>query len=158
MKKAFVWLVVFAVIIAIVYSFTTSREAGESALMQNSANIIADDTRDFGDDGEEGGSVKPGAELIVSESIVSKWVSIDDTKFTREFRADGSITDTHNGTEVLTGSWKAVAKADGAVYIEVLEPGSHGEPLTFKLTKLTPEELELVYMDRGGVLRFTRVK
>jgi len=47
---------------------------------------------------------------------------------------------------------------DNAVYIQMTMTGTQADTLNFKLTKLTPEELELVYMERGGVLRFKRVQ
>ncbi|MBI2613080.1 hypothetical protein HYW59_04755, partial [Candidatus Kaiserbacteria bacterium] len=44
------------------------------------------------------------------------------------------------------------------VYIQMTMQGTQGDTLNFSLNKLTPEELELTYMDRGGVLRFKSVQ
>ena len=104
----------------------------------------------------------------MSESIVGKWQSVDDEKFTREFKADGTAVDRYDNESASSGTWKVFTKedpaevlfpiADDAVYIQMTMQGTQADKLNFKLAKLTPEELELVYMDRGGVLRFRRVQ
>ena len=127
------------------------------------------ETRDFGDDGDEGGSVKPNADLVVRESIVGKWQSQDDKDFVREFKTGGKVTDWYNNEEVLNGTFKvftsvnppasvpqAMVLVENRVYIQITEPS--GETYHFRLEKLTPEELELTYLDRGGVLHFRMVK
>ncbi|KKW46653.1 hypothetical protein A3C21_01570 [Candidatus Kaiserbacteria bacterium RIFCSPHIGHO2_02_FULL_59_21] len=121
----------------------------------------------WGDAGEGGGE-KQDVGLIVSESIVGKWQSVDDEKFTREFKADGTAVDRYDNESASSGTWKVFTKedpaevlfpiADDAVYIQMTMQGTQADKLNFKLAKLTPEELELVYMDRGGVLRFRRVQ
>src|SRR3989344_4080302 len=121
----------------------------------------------WGDSGE-GGGVKQDVVLIVSESIVGKWRSIDDAKFTREFKADGTAVDLYDNKDASGATWKAFTKEaplsvsfpleDSAVYIQMTMQGTQGDTLNFKLVKLTPEELELIYMDRGGTLRFRSVQ
>lgn len=121
----------------------------------------------WGDAGE-GGGVKQDVVLIVSESIVGKWQSVDDVKFTREFKADGTAVDMYDNKNATSGTWKAFSKEapfsvlfpleDGAVYIQMTMQGTQADTLNFKLVKLTPEELELIYMDRGGTLRFVSVR
>ena len=122
----------------------------------------------WGDAGE-GGGVKQDAVLIVSESIVGKWQSVDDTKFTREFKAGGVVEDRYENKVVSSGLWVAFEKGINApevpyplegdvVYIQMTMSGTQADTLNFKLTKLTPEELELIYMDRGGVLKFKLVQ
>jgi len=120
----------------------------------------------FGDAGE-GGSIQPDVTLVVSESIVGKWKSSTDP-FVREFKEGGSVVDMYDGEEKSEGTWKVFTKEKpvmvsfpletGAVYIQLTMQGLQGEVLNFKLNKLTPDELELTYMDRGGVLRFTAVQ
>lgn len=120
----------------------------------------------FGDAGE-GGGAKQDVSLIVSESIVGKWKSTSDAKFTREFKDNGTMIDYYDGKAVSTGSFKVFTSAlplkvsfpieTNAVYIQSTMTGSQSDTLNFKLGKLTPEELELIYMDRGGVNVFTRV-
>src|SRR3989344_2822598 len=121
----------------------------------------------WGDSGE-GGGVKQDVVLVVSESIVGKWRSIDDAKFTREFKADGTAVDLYDNKDASGATWKAFTKEaplsvsfpleDSAVYIQMTMQGTQGDTLNFKLVKLTPEELELIYMDRGGTLRFRSVQ
>ena len=107
---------------------------------------------------------------IVSASIVGKWQSTDDAKFVREFKVDGKVTDRYENKTVTSGAWQvftkdkplsvavAFALETDTAYLQIAESGSQTEKLNFKLVKLTPEELELVFMDRGGTLKFTRIK
>lgn len=120
----------------------------------------------FGDAGE-GGGVKQDTALIVSESIVGKWQSTQDAKFVREFKAGGKVADSHDNEVVSEGTFTVFTEAKplsvlfplekGMVYVQLKMSGTEGDTLNFKVTKLTPESLELIYMDRGGALVFTRV-
>jgi hypothetical protein len=44
------------------------------------------------------------------------------------------------------------------VYIQATEKGTVQDTLDFKVAKLTPDELELIYMTRGGTLTYKAVK
>lgn len=121
----------------------------------------------FGDAGE-GGGVREDVSLIVSESILGKWKSTEDAKFVREFLEGGKVQDWYDGKVVSSGTAAAFTSENApavsfplelsVVYIQLAMSGSQADTLNFKLSKLTPEELELTYMDRGGVLRFTYVE
>ncbi len=122
----------------------------------------------FGDAGE-GGGVKPDVSMIVGESIIGKWVSVDDAKFTREFKVGNVVTDLYDGKDATDGTSLVFTKdtapngltvplEENAAYMQLVMKGTPAETLNFKVGKLTPEELELVYLERGGVLRFTRAK
>jgi len=122
----------------------------------------------WGDAGE-GGGVKQDASLIVSESILGKWQSVDDEKFVREFKAENKVDDIYEGKVVTSGMWVAYQKGvnapevpfpleESTVYLQLTLTGSQADTLNFKLVKLSPDELELVYLDRGGVLRFKSVQ
>ena len=121
----------------------------------------------WGDAGEGGGE-KQDVALIVSESILGKWQSTDDTKFAREFETGGRVVDYYDSKIQAEGEWSAFTKEsapdsaipyeDNAVYLRVTFAGDTQNPLTFKVAKLTPEELSLIYMDRGGVLNFARAQ
>jgi hypothetical protein len=121
----------------------------------------------WGDAGE-GGGIQPDVSLVVTESIQGKWQSLDDAKFTREFRSDFTVVDSYDGKANLDGLWVVFTKMnapeisfpleESAVYLQITEKGTPQDTLTFKVVKLTPDELELIYMDRGGVLRFKSVK
>lgn len=123
----------------------------------------------WGDAGEGAGSMQQDASLIVSESIVGKWQSTQDPKSVREFKADGTMVDIYDGKVVSTNLWVAFTKdnapkmvafpiEDSSVYIQATEKGTAQNTLDFKVVKLTPEELELIYMSRGGTLTYKAVK
>ncbi len=100
--------------------------------------------------------------------LIGKWISTQDAKFTRDFRTDGTVIDTYQGSSPESkGNWTLFTKAmppDGftgeleekSVYLSIAAPQS--EALHFKITKIDEHTLELVYLDRGGELSFTRVK
>ncbi|MBI5456944.1 hypothetical protein HY969_04385 [Candidatus Kaiserbacteria bacterium] len=117
----------------------------------------------WGDAGE-GGGVKQDVTVIVGESIVGKWQSVDDASFVREFKTGGKVSDWSNGKVVSTGTYTVFSSEKpvtvsfpiqaNAAYLQLTMQGTQADKLNFKVNKLTPEELELTYMDRGGVLRF----
>ncbi len=122
----------------------------------------------FGDAGEGAGSTQD-ASLAVAGNIVGKWKSVDDAKYIREFEIGGRAVEWYNGDMVSEGGWIAFTKANkpaditfplqqDAVYIQMALPGAVTDKLNFRISKLTPEELELTYVDRGGVLRFSKVQ
>ena len=123
----------------------------------------------WGDAGEGGGSVKQDTSLIVSESIVGKWQSTTDAKSVREFKADGTIIEWYDNKQVSSGLWVAYTKAnapkmvafpidESSVYLQLTEKGTQADTLDFKITKLTPESLELIYMTRGGALTYKHIQ
>lgn len=119
----------------------------------------------FGDRGEGGGE-RQDVVLIVSESIVGRWDSANDAQFSRQFNNGYEVVDIYGGEVVSRGTFAVFTRErplstsfpleEGVVYVQLRMTGVQGETLNFKLNKLTPEELELTYMERGGVLRFTR--
>lgn len=121
----------------------------------------------FGDS-DEGGGVKQNLVMIVGDNLKGKWVSVDDPKFVREFADMGVVWDFYDGKQVTDGRFQIFSKtqpldvpftiAENTSYIQIVADGSQTEKLNFKVNKLTPEELELAYMDRGGVLKFKSVK
>lgn len=103
----------------------------------------------------------------VSQNIVGKWQSLEDEKFIRELRADTTASDFYDGQIMTNDNWKLFTKEnpvevsfpieEKTVYLQII-PTDDPTPLNFKVTKLTDEDLELVYMDRGGVLIFKRIQ
>lgn len=101
-----------------------------------------------------------------SSALVGVWQSNEDANFTREFNKDGSAYDKYEGeTDQGVLGWSLFTKEepdtdfagefeDGAVYMRMTN-GS--ESLYFKIIKVTPEELELVYLDRGNILSFKKI-
>ncbi len=124
----------------------------------------------WGDSGEGAGSIQPDAGLVVFESIQGKWQSTDDPKFVREFKDGGVVVDYYEGAEVTRGLYVAFTKGpnapkqiafplmDNKVYLQLTVTGSQADTLNFSVEKLTPEELVLVYLDRGGVQSYTLVR
>lgn len=116
----------------------------------------------------EGGDEQPDPSLVVRESIEGKWQSTDDENFTREFQSGGLAVDGYTGSENTTGTWEVFSsetgietpfpQEDGAVYLKMVMGEMSEEIFYFKIGKLTPDELELVYLDRGGVLTFTSLQ
>ena len=103
----------------------------------------------------------------VRVTVVGVWQSTDDAKFTREFRSDGTFADRYQNDASATaeGQWvvfvgpgnepASVPLKKGITYVKLTYPE---ERAFFSLTKLTSDSLELVYLDRGGTLSFTKVR
>jgi len=103
-----------------------------------------------------------------SAQLVGEWKSEDDGKYSREFRADGTVTDMYEGDASATasGTWKVFNAStriptgvtfsldQDVTYIHVV---MDGETYSYGIVKVTGEKLELIYMDRGGMLRFAKV-
>lgn len=98
--------------------------------------------------------------------VVGKWQSNEDPKFVREIFNDGTVIDRYEGIDDATGLWMVFTKEipdaaftgtmeDGAVYL-VLGFGED-EKYYFQVTQADAQSLELIYLDRGGVLSFNRV-
>ena len=115
----------------------------------------------------EHSDLKQDLVLIVSESIIGNWQSTEDLKFVRQFQASGIVTDLYDSTAMTSGTWQAFSKDNpllvsfplepDTVYLQLAMAGSQTDKLNFKLTKLTPETLELIYLERGGALQFNRL-
>lgn len=121
----------------------------------------------FGDAGE-GAGVGQDAMIAVTANIAGKWQSIEDPRFVREFNADGTGTDSYDGERDAAGTWKVFSKdkplvvafemQPGSVYVQMTIGGSSQDVLNFRVNKLTPESLELTYMERGNTLSFVRIQ
>ncbi len=101
------------------------------------------------------------------------WKSNDDAKFTRTFKADGTVTDayqgdasaTESGTYAVVDPLKESAGAFGSVSAASLT-GMTVLKLTFPksgvmyfgVNSMTETSLKLTYIGRGNVLTFTKVQ
>jgi hypothetical protein len=122
----------------------------------------------WGDQGEGAGSTQPDAALVAGENMQGKWQSVDDAKFVREFKANDAVADWYDNEIQSEGMWVAFTKENApevpfplkedTVYVQMTITGSQADTLNFELVKVTPEELEMVYLDRGGMLRFKRIQ
>lgn len=116
--------------------------------------------------GDTGAPAGADTAAVPSDSIVGTWKSVDDAKFTRTIYENGQYKDTYEGqpSADMSGPWVTFtaenAPSDfpypteaGATYLK-LDSGSNA--LYFKISNVTSTDLELIYLDRGGALRFTR--
>ncbi len=101
-----------------------------------------------------------------SALLVGSWKSTQDTKFVRVFAADGTVTDTYEGSPdaTVSGEWSLVADAateqptlpvvkDG----KVLKIQFPEEALYFAVTDLSDTNLSMIYLSGTGSLEFTRM-
>jgi len=106
---------------------------------------------------------------VVHAMLAGTWQSTDDTKFTRELDADGRSADRYEGDESGTavGSWTLFlgSAAPRALAGRKFEPNGvyllldqNGDQLLFALVTLSPQELRMIYLERGNVLSFVRLK
>lgn len=105
----------------------------------------------------------------IRHALVGTWQSTDDTKFTRELSADGVAIDRYEGDSsgVTKGTWivfdghtpppdaKGRDLEPKAIYLELKQDG---DTLFFALTGLSSQSLQLIYLERGNQLSFTRLK
>lgn len=98
-------------------------------------------------------------------NIIGVWQSTDDPKFIREMRNDGSVIDRYESEEDADGLWMIFTKdipdtsftgtyEEGAVYLSIAM--GEDEKYYFKVARADGDSLDLVYLDRGGVLSFAR--
>jgi hypothetical protein len=106
---------------------------------------------------------------LVRSTMVGTWQSVDDPKFTREFSPDGSAAERYEGDASATtpGRWSLFlgsAPPRGlagrtlqprAIYLEL---DQNGDKLLFGLAGLTRSDLKMVYLERGNLVSFTRLK
>lgn len=110
---------------------------------------------------------RPDLAKVVGESILGTWQSIDDKKYVREFRKNNVLIDYYDKVQDRDTEWYAFT-SETQLHTEVPYPlqentvyiliATDHEALFFEVVKVTPEELELIFLNRGGALRFTRVE
>ena len=118
-------------------------------------------------DPAEGAGAAQNSDTGAQTSIVGKWQSNDDARFTREFQAGGKEIDRYDGQSDMIGTWKIFSSAaplkvpfeivQGVTYVQIAV-GSDPDPLNFSISAVTPERLEMTYMARGNTLSFKRVQ
>lgn len=112
----------------------------------------------------ENASVSDAAATMAN--VIGMWQSSDDPRFTREIRNDGVVVDRYEGEEDSDGLWMVFTKEipdtsftgtieAGAVYLSIAM--SEDEKYYFQVMNADGQKLDLLYLDRGGVLSFTRV-
>lgn len=90
----------------------------------------------------------------IAAAIVGEWRDVADPSFTRVFEANGNFHDTYAGEPAgAPGRWSQ--PTDGSADLLL---ASEGAFLPFRVVAVTPETLQLVYLDGNGVQRYERVR
>jgi len=106
---------------------------------------------------------------LVHAALAGTWQSIDDTRFTRELDADGKAVDRYEGDASATtaGRWtlflgsKPPAGTTGRAFqpdVVYLRLDQNGDVLLFALAGLSRSDMKMVYLERGNLLSFVRLK
>jgi hypothetical protein len=106
---------------------------------------------------------------VLRTALAGTWQSTDDTKFSRELDADGKAVDRYEGDPSATtaGHWTLflgnkppVGTAGRAFQPDVvyLRLDQNGDVLLFALAGLSRSDMKMVYLERGNLLSFVRLK
>lgn len=101
-------------------------------------------------------------------ALVGLWRSKEDPRFTREFNSDGSAVDEYDNGDSIDSTlltWNVFTKDEpDEEFTEAIEENTaylrmvnRNDSLYFKINKITPDVLELIYLDRGGSLIFEKI-
>ncbi len=129
--------------------------------------VVSQDMAPFNwGDSAEGAGPEQDTSAAVRANIVGQWRSVQDPRFVREFRADGTLVDSYDDDPSLPQQWKAFSKGapvqskidliEGQTYIEIND--GTDSVLTFTVDKLTPESLEMMYLEAGRFHSYTRIQ
>jgi hypothetical protein len=105
-----------------------------------------------------------GLRMQMREKMIGTWRSQQDAKFTREFRADGTVGDRYEGSAVdANGTWMFVLDASkepiqlpavaGLTILKI----TMGEAMYFAIQEVTDSELQLMGLTNGGMQVYTRM-
>lgn len=160
-KNIIIILIVLVILGGVFWYSNTDGSFSLSTQISTSKNDISLNTNKTSQKSEE-------TALAVEDGLVGKWQSNEDSKFTREFKNDGTVVDGYEGTVPTQGKWAvfsdknpidvAFSLEPNTTYVQIVFNNDSSQALNFKVVKLTPEELDLIYMDRGGSLSFKRLK
>lgn len=103
------------------------------------------------------------------EMMIGTWSSEDDRNFIREYKNDGTLTDSYASAagETKTDADWSLFTSDNAdegvefqlngkdVYVKQVEKS--GAVTYFRISSVTPTELEIVNMTKGGATRFGKM-
>ncbi|MDO8514155.1 MAG: hypothetical protein Q7S50_01265 [bacterium] len=157
-NKALIGFIVVLVVAVGAYYFATTRLKIEAPVSQGMPVL---------------GGENSGNEMVVENDplVNGTWKSTEDSKFTREFRADGTVVDTYEGDASATsmGTYMVVdparetgipvpaANLAGMTIIKTT--WANGDVMYFGVNSLTESDLKLVNLSgRGNILMFTKVQ
>lgn len=130
------------------------------------ASVVPEDT------GTSAGTTQRATMQQGDPKMIGVWQSSDDSKFTREFKADGTVVDRYEGDDLATamGTWMIVdptkepsdalgAPSENLTGMTVVKlTFSDGQILYFGVDSVTESSLKLIYIGRGNTLSFTKVQ
>lgn len=160
-KGILIGIIVLLILGAGYWFYTDYQKQGEANRLAQSE--AAQDTSST----QVGGEVAPGNDPAMNGT----WKSKEDAKFTREFNADGTVTDRYEGdtSATMTGTYLFVdasvetnlpvpaASLTGMKVIKTTWP--NGEIMYFGVQSLTATDLALINLSgRGNILAFTKVQ
>lgn len=148
MKTAVAWVIFILLVIAGIWYYMTMKPAPTSSEQIPEEQGAAE--------------VAPAPE----DTVTGSWRSTTDPNFTREFSADGKVTDRYEGDEsaTVTGTWEIILSASlpqiGLPQVEgtILRVQFPEEALYFLVNSDTDADtLSLTYLTGNGVLTFERI-
>lgn len=100
-----------------------------------------------------------------TELIIGTWTSVDDASYQMTFAPNGALTELYAAENIATGTYTFAPSPIG--YVEedfsatdeaanYLLEDIDGERYAYRIQVVSPERLELVYLERGNTLSFTR--
>ena len=107
---------------------------------------------------------------VLRTALSGTWQSTDDTKFSRELDADGKAVDRYEGDASATtaGHWTLfygnkppTGTTTGRAFqpdVVYLRLDQNGDVLLFALAGLSRSDMKMVYLERGNLLSFVRLK
>lgn len=111
-----------------------------------------------------------GDHMAADPMMTGTWKSTEDAKFTRTFKADGTVTDAYEGeaSATETASYTVVdpTKETGLTVpaanlsgLTVIRIDFASGPMYFSINKLTETDLQMTNLSgRGNILMFTKVQ
>ena len=116
---------------------------------------------------EGGVSAGDSGVSAIKTDIVGTWQSVDDSKFVREFKQNGTVIDSYEGSEFgeSVGTWKLFTDpsrepvsvpdmGEGATYLKII---FSEEALYYTVSEISENSLQMIYLGGNGVLSFKRI-
>lgn len=165
MNKSIWWIIGILVILAgAAYYVGTSRV---SVNQQNSAPMqpVAQQPA------QQGATSASAQNSQVMSELVGNWVSTQDSKFTRDFSANGTVTDAYQGqpSATMTGPYSIVDPAKESNFPVPLSAVAGKTVVRIDFAKMSPMYFSIIKLDatslemsdlsgRGNTLSFTKAK
>ncbi|MFZ2556199.1 MAG: hypothetical protein WAZ27_03980 [Minisyncoccia bacterium] len=106
--------------------------------------------------------------LIATDALIGTWQDSTDTGLVREFKTNNVFIDSRDGKVITRGEWKVFTDENapavsfevkpGRVYMTMTTRDAPGDTMHIKVNNLSPEQLQLVYMDRPGMSFYSRAQ